>query len=324
MPIVGVAKAGWTLEQLRARARDSLEHHGELRRGGLRATGDAAGLCRRRLQRPADLPRAEAGAGTAPAAAALSGDPARAFRRRRVGARHRRPQRRCAARGRKAVRARPRNRPARSTRRCTSHFPEETIFRIDHYLGKEPVQNILYTRFANSMFEPLWNRSLCPRIQITMAESFGVEDRGSFYDAIGALRDVVQNHMLQVAGEPDDGPADRGGSRGDPRPEGRALEGGPPARRASVVRGQYRGYRAVPGVRPDSAVETFVALSCSSTAGAGRACRSTSAPANACRRRRPKSWSSSTRPPRATFGDEAALRACAHAAEPGCLRRAWD
>ncbi len=78
------------------------------------------------------------------------------------------------------------------------HFPEEWIFRIDHYLGKEPVQNIAYTRFANAMFEPIWNRQYVRSIQITMAESFGVQDRGAFYDSTGALRDVLQNHLLQV------------------------------------------------------------------------------------------------------------------------------
>ena len=77
-------------------------------------------------------------------------------------------------------------------------FPEKNIFRIDHYLGKEPVQNILYTRFANPMFEPIWNRDHIRSIQITMAENFGVQDRGKFYDEVGALLDVVQNHMLQV------------------------------------------------------------------------------------------------------------------------------
>ena len=94
-------------------------------------------------------------------------------------------------------------------------FPEESIFRIDHYLGKEPVQNILYSRFANPMFEPIWNRNYVRSIQITMAENFGVQDRGSFYDETGAIRDVVQNHMLQVLANLDDGPADRRGARGD-------------------------------------------------------------------------------------------------------------
>ena len=140
------------------------------------------------------------------------------------------------------------------------HFPEEAIFRIDHYLGKEPVQNIAYTRFANSMFEPLWNCHYVRGIQITMAESFGVEDRGGFYDATGALRDVVQNHMLQVlanlmmdppTGEEHEATRDQ---------KANLLKAVRPLDAASVVRGQYRGYRKVPGVRPDSNVETYVAI----------------------------------------------------------------
>ena len=98
-------------------------------------------------------------------------------------------------------------------------------------MGKEPVQNILYTRFANTTFEPLWNRHYVRSIQITMAEAFGVQDRGSFYDAVGALRDVVQNHMLQVLAVVMMDAADRRRARGAARPEGRAPEGGPAARR---------------------------------------------------------------------------------------------
>ncbi len=140
------------------------------------------------------------------------------------------------------------------------YFAEEDIFRIDHYLGKEPVQNILYTRFANPIFEPIWNRNHIRSIQITMAESFGVEDRGKFYDEVGALLDVVQNHMLQVVanlamdpptGEEHDAVRDR---------KSELLRAIRPLTANSIVRGQYAGYRAVPGVAPSSLVETYVAV----------------------------------------------------------------
>ncbi len=139
-------------------------------------------------------------------------------------------------------------------------FAEENIFRIDHYLGKEPVQNILYTRFANPIFEPIWNRDHIRSIQITMAEDFGVEDRGKFYDEVGALLDVVQNHMMQVVanltmdpptGEDHDAVRDR---------KAELMRAIRPLGPNDVVRGQYKGYRSVPGVAPGSLVETFVAI----------------------------------------------------------------
>jgi glucose-6-phosphate 1-dehydrogenase len=139
-------------------------------------------------------------------------------------------------------------------------FAEENIFRIDHYLGKEPVQNIVYTRFANPIFEPIWNREHVHSIQITMAESFGVDDRGRFYDETGAIRDVLQNHMLQVLAlltmDPPSG-ADHDAQRDQRANLLRAVR---PLAAANIVRGQYEGYRAVPGVRPGSTVETFVAV----------------------------------------------------------------
>jgi glucose-6-phosphate 1-dehydrogenase len=143
--------------------------------------------------------------------------------------------------------------------RLTAIFPEERLFRIDHFLGKEPVQDIMYLRFANALFEPVWNREHVESIQITMAEDFGVEERGRFYDPVGAIRDVLQNHLLQVlalvAMEPPSGDEDA-----IPRRREDVFRAMPAVDPKDAVCGQYVGYQDVEGVRAGSHTETFVAL----------------------------------------------------------------
>ena len=259
MPVIGVAKSNWNLDQLKARAKDSLEKHGNFDPAAY------AKLCSQLSYIDGDY-----------------NDPGTFAKLRKVLAAAKRPlyylaippsmfatvaeglaKADCVKNARVVV-EKPFGRDLASAQALnrTLHrfFLENAIFRIDHYLGKEPVQNLIYFRFANPLIEAGWDNQHIESVQITMAESFGVAGRGKFYEEAGAIRDVVQNHMLQViACLAEECPAGKDHeARRDER--GRVLKAVRTLAPADVVRGQFRGYRREPGVAADSKVETFAAL----------------------------------------------------------------
>jgi glucose-6-phosphate 1-dehydrogenase len=260
VPIFGVARAGWTLERLRERARSSLEAHG----GGIDAAAFAKLLTllhyvegdyhdratfdelRRQLDRAAHPIHYLA---IQPSMFPVVID--------HLGSSG-------CARDARVIVEKPFGRDLASAKNLseTIHtvFDESSVFRIDHFLGKEAVQNLIVFRFANTFLEPIWNRNYVESVQITLAEAFGVQGRGSFYEEAGTIRDVVQNHLMQVVGFLAMEPPATSYNESIRDELVKVFRQVKPLDPANLVRGQFQGYRDEPGVAPDSEVETFAAL----------------------------------------------------------------